>query len=81
MNSFEHSKNLNVSVAIIYLDRFRIGKVNEVQESMINITLFHYKLDIKTEMVTDEDIILNFGPHQAKSIFEMNGEEQKMLLN
>jgi hypothetical protein len=32
-------------------------------------------------MVTDEDIILNFGPDQSKSIFEMNDEQQKMLLN
>jgi hypothetical protein len=71
----------NVLVAIISLDGFHLGKVTDIEENMINITLFNYKLDIKTEMVTDEDIILNFGPHQSKSIFEMSNEQQRTLLN
>ncbi len=81
--TFAHEVCLVVGIQtnFIYLDGFRVGKVVEVQEKMINVTLFHYKLDIKTETVMNDDIIINFGPHQSKSIFEMNDEQQKMLLN
>jgi hypothetical protein len=71
----------NVLVAIISLDGFRLGKITDIEDNMINITLFNYKLDIKTEIVTNDDIILNLGPHQSKSIYEMSNEHQRTLLN
>ncbi len=71
-----------MNMSIIYLDGFRIGKVNEMKENLIHITLFHYKLDVKTEVIKQNDVILNFGPHSAKSsIFEMSDDQQRMLLN
>ena len=66
-------------MVIIHLDGFYLGKVSEVQNKMFNITLFHYKLDLKAEITTEVDLSLNFGPY--KSIFEMNDEQQKLLLN
>ena len=68
-------------MSITYLDGFRIGKVTEIKDNLINIILSDYQLDTKTEMVTHNDVIVNFGSHGAESLFEMNDEQQKMLLN
>jgi hypothetical protein len=43
------------------IDAFRIGKRTKVLDNTYQITLFNYKLDIKTESITDDNILFNFG--------------------
>lgn len=68
---------------LLHLGGFHIGKVVNVNvnESLINVTLFHYKMDTEMISATKDDVIMNFGQHQAKSIFKMGDDQQKMLLD
>ena len=68
---------------LLHSGGFHIGKVVNVNvnESLINVTLFHYKMDTEMISATKDDVIMNFGQHQAKSIFKMSDDQQKMLLD
>ncbi len=57
---------------MLCLDAFHIAKINEMIEHACQITYFHYKLDVKTECITEEDILFNFGNVGNKTIFEMD---------
>ncbi len=58
-----------------------IGKVNNIQENSMNITLFHYKLDVKSEQTIQDDVLINFGNIDSKPVFELNDQRQKILIN
>jgi len=60
---------------------FRIGKVNHVQDQLIQVTLFNLKLDKKSETINQHDILLKFGNIGSKATFELDNNNQKMLLN
>jgi hypothetical protein len=61
----EHQSTLSM----LYLGYFEMGKVNTIEGNLLNITLFQYKLDVKSKEISEEDSMLNFGNIGNKSIF------------
>ncbi len=55
--------------------------MNQILDKSIYVTLFHYKLDIKSEQISEQDIILNFGNIGSKTIFDLDDNKQKILIN
>ena len=45
------------------------------------ITLFHFKLDTKNDVIVDHDILVNFGNYGLRTIFDMDSPKQKLLLD
>lgn len=60
---------------------FRMGKVNQVHGDSIHVTLFNFKLDIKSSQIGQDDVIVNFGNIGSKTIFELDDSQQKILIN
>ncbi|CAF1578543.1 unnamed protein product [Rotaria magnacalcarata] len=60
---------------------FKLGKINEIKQNHIIISLFQYKLDKKTEQISPQDILLNFGGNSTKSTFVFSVKKQKALVN
>jgi hypothetical protein len=79
-NLFTWVFEISIDTSTFYLGYFKIGKVNKSKENSINITLFHFELDIKTEQVMQEDVLLNFDNVVSKSIFELDDKRQKILM-
>ena len=69
------------AVSILYLGYFKIGKVTDIKEKDINITLFQYNLHVKTEQIIEHDVLLNFGNIGLKTIFELSDQKQNILIN
>ncbi len=69
------------SIYYLDLDGFKMGKISVVNEHILSVTLFHHKLDVKTEVIMDDDILMNFGNIGSKTIFELDNTQQKSLLN
>jgi hypothetical protein len=72
---------ISINISIIYLGYFRIGKVNNIQENSMNITLFHYKLEVKSGQTIQHDVLINFVNIDSKPVFQLNDQRQKILIN
>jgi hypothetical protein len=76
-----YSKGSIILFSSLYLDGFRIGKINDIDENRFCITLFHYKLDIRCENIMEDDVLINFGNIGSKTIFELDHKRQQRLFN
>ena len=54
---------------------FKIEKVTEIAQKHISITLFHYKLHTKIEIIIENDIVFSFDNIASKTIFELDDEK------
>ncbi|CAF1142639.1 unnamed protein product [Rotaria sordida] len=83
-NDISMNKSISVNDVLAIKNNdcyFKIGKVYEINDNLINITWFHYKVDVKSEQVTQQEVLFNFGNIGPKSIFELNDKRQKLLIN
>ncbi len=68
-------------VSILCLAFFKIGKVNDIKENDITITLFNYKLHTRSEHIIEHDVLFNYGNIGSKTMFELADEKQNILIN
>ncbi|CAF1342897.1 unnamed protein product [Adineta ricciae] len=60
-------------------DGFKIGRIIEIHDNYFLVQLFHYKLDVKCENITEDEILVNFGGNGSKSIFDFDHNRQMIL--
>ena len=70
-----------ITILFVYLGIFKLGKINEIKQNHMSISLFQYKLDKKIERISPQDILLNFGGNGTKSTFVFSEKKQKALVN
>lgn len=66
---------------LFVLDYYKIGKVKEIKNNDITVSLFHYKLGVRSEQIINSDVIVSLGNVGAKSVFELTEQKQKLLIN
>ncbi|CAF3774243.1 unnamed protein product [Rotaria magnacalcarata] len=60
---------------------FILGKVTEQRNDSFILNIYQYKLDTRTQLSNNSELIMGFGDIEARTIFEMSSDQQRILFD